>query len=180
MNKTESIKNISKAIMTFHKEMEVVKKTSANPFFKSKYASLPDVLSAIKEPLEKSGLSFMQFPKGVNELETIIMHSESGEYMSESFYMKPTQETPQASGSVITYQRRYALGSILGLNIAEDDDAAIASIPAKITEKPELKPGTELWNSAIDYIKAGKDFDNIKGKYTLSATNEKKLIEQTK
>ena len=36
--------------------------------------------------------------------------------------MTPTKNDPQGAGSVITYQRRYALGAILGLNIDEDND----------------------------------------------------------
>ena len=36
--------------------------------------------------------------------------------------MHPTKNTPQDLGSAITYQRRYAVGAILSLNIDEDDD----------------------------------------------------------
>ena len=56
----------------------------------------------------------------------------SGEWISEKFYMKPTKVDPQAYGSVITYQRRYALSAILGLNTDSDDDGNKAS------EEPEL------------------------------------------
>jgi len=131
MNQSESIKNIAAAILVFHGEMGVVYKSENNPFFKSKYASLATILSAVKEPLQKAGLSFVQFPTGENEMTTTLMHAASGEWMSGTFKMTPSKNDPQGQGSVITYQRRYALGAILGLNIDEDDDGNAASIPVK-------------------------------------------------
>jgi hypothetical protein len=46
----------------------------------------------------------------------------SGEWLSESYEMVPSKNDPQGAGAVITYQRRYALGAILGLNIDIDTD----------------------------------------------------------
>ena len=121
MKTSDSIKQIAGAMLIFHDEVNNIPKSAQNPFFKSKYVPLDKILTAIAEPLKTARLSFMQFPKGENELETIIMH-ESGEWMSECFYMKPVKADPQSYGSVITYQRRYALSAILGLNTDEDDD----------------------------------------------------------
>ena len=53
--------------------------------------------------------------------------------------MRPTKNDPQGLGSVITYQRRYALGAILGLNIDDDDDGNRASRPvAKMGAKVDV------------------------------------------
>ena len=54
------------------------------------------------------------------------MH-ESGEFIMETYQMKPVKNDPQGIGSSITYQRRYALGAVLGLNIDDDDDGNGAS-----------------------------------------------------
>jgi hypothetical protein len=121
MEKSTSITNIAKALCEFQGAVETIKKTETNPFFKSKYASLADILNIIRQPLADNGLSFVQFPKGKYCLETMLMHT-SGEWLSESYEMTPTKNDPQGAGSVITYQRRYALGAILGLNIDEDND----------------------------------------------------------
>jgi len=132
MNKSESIKELATALCAFQSEVEKIKKTATNPFFKSKYATLSDILDVIREPLASNGLSFVQFPSGEYGLSTMLMHV-SGEWLSESYIMKPVKTDPQGAGSVITYQRRYALGAILGLNIDVDDDANASSEKDEIT-----------------------------------------------
>lgn len=129
METSTEIRNLAKALLTFQAEMGVVAKSDTNPFFKNKYASLPVILSAIKDPLQKAGLTFTQFPTGENEMTTTLLHADSGEFMRGTFKMTPAKNDPQGQGSVITYQRRYALGAILGLNIDEDDDGQAASAP---------------------------------------------------
>ena len=136
MNKSESITNLAKALAIFHTLVGKVSKDAKNPFFKSRYASLPNILEAIREPLEKSGVVVSQFPSGVNGLSTILIHSESGEWMEDTYTMPVAkQNDPQAVGSAITYARRYALAASLGLNVDEDDDANAASQQPK---KPDM------------------------------------------
>ncbi len=168
MEKSSSIKNLAKALITFHVKVDTIKKDAKNPFFKSKYASLSNILESINIPLIESGLCFSQFPTGEYGLTTILMHSESGEYIESYYEMKPIKDDPQGRGSVITYQRRYALSSVLGLNIEEDDDANTGVYGAKT---PELaiendknwlnkfdKKGnmTQDWINVTDALKTGK------------------------
>lgn len=126
MERSEKINSLSKALFIFHGEMGKIAKTSSNPFFKSKYADLPTILDAISEPLQKAGLVIISIPDGEG-LTSILLHSESGEYISATAIMKPIKNDPQSIGSAITYQRRYSIGSILNLNIDEDDDGNKAS-----------------------------------------------------
>lgn len=128
MEKSDKILNLSKALLQFHKEIGKIAKTSTNPFFKSKYADLPSILSAINEPLQNSGLVLTSIPDA-DGLTTILIHAESGEYISANAIMKPIKNDPQSIGSAITYQRRYSIGSILNLNIDEDDDGNKATQP---------------------------------------------------
>jgi len=141
MEKSDSIKNIATALVKFNDLVGKIGKGSTNPFFKSKYAALPDILDAINEPLHQAGLTLNQFPTGVNGLTTIIIHADSGEYMLDTYVMTPTKNDPQGIGSCITYQRRYAIGAILNLNIDEDDDGNNGSIAAKAKEVTE--PSTQ-------------------------------------
>ena len=75
MEKSESIKNIAKALLKFDNEVGKIGKESLNPFFKNKYAALPDILNSIKEPLQTSGLTVKQFPDGEHGLSiNYLMH----------------------------------------------------------------------------------------------------------
>lgn len=161
IQKSESIKGISSALIQFHIKVDTIKKDATNPFFKSKYASLSNILDAIQVPLEESGLSFSQLPTGESGLTTILMHSETGEYLMSDYQMQPVKNDPQGKGSVITYQRRYALSAILGLNIDEDDDANAATHGGKTPEqaidnnKPWLNKGSKEFDGAVKKLKAG-------------------------
>lgn len=126
MQTSESIKSIAAALVGFHKEVGKISKDSTNPFFKSKYASLSNILDGISEPLNANGLTIVQFPENETGLTTRLIHI-SGEWMESTYHMKSTKDTPQDKGSAMTYQRRYAIGAILSLNIDEDDDGNKAS-----------------------------------------------------
>lgn len=126
MTKSDSIKNIAEALNKFQHKMEPIVKSASNPFFKSKYADLPSILEAIKEPMKDNGLSITQFPSGTNGLTTLLMHT-SGEWIEDTFTMTPVDNKPQTAGSWITYMRRYAIGAVLGLSTEVDDDGNYAS-----------------------------------------------------
>lgn len=135
MEKSQTIKELATALASFQSEVNAVKKDGNNPFFKSKYATLENIIETVREPLKKHELSFSQFPSGVNGLTTILMHN-SGEYLQSTITMTPKDNTPQGQGSAITYMRRYALSSILGIATEEDDDGNAASKP-KAVEAPK-------------------------------------------
>ena len=142
MERSESIKELSKALVEFHKKVgKVIKDAKGNIPTKSgssysyKYATLSNILDVVQEPLNECGLNVIQLPMNEFELETILTHV-SGEFISSRYVMKPVQNNPQAIGSCITYQRRYAIGAILGLNIDDDDDGAAASMPPQRPQQP--------------------------------------------
>lgn len=128
MNQSESITNLAGALASFHNEIGVIKHDAENPHFKSTYASLPNILEEIKEPMKKAGLLITQFPDG-QSLVSILIHPESGEFMSAAYDLHPDRGNlnPQTMGSAITYARRYAISAILGLSIEDDDDGNKAS-----------------------------------------------------
>ena len=176
MKKSESIKQLAAALAVFHIKVDVIKKDAKNPFFKSTYASLSNILDAIKIPLAESDLSFSQHPMGENGLSTILMHK-SGEWIGSHFTMKPVKNDPQGIGSCITYMRRYALAAILGLNIDEDDDGNAASHTKEPVqeEKAWLNPKTEQFNKAKAYLETGGNIDAIKAKYKMRKETEELL-----
>ena len=126
MERSETTTRLTTALVKFQGQMLKVGKDSINPHFKNKYASLSTIIEATQKPLADCGLAVIQMPEGENCLRTMLIH-ESGEFISESYKMTPQRNDPQGLGSAITYQRRYALGAILNLNIDEDDDGNQAS-----------------------------------------------------
>lgn len=148
MNKSESIKNLALALTKAQSQMTGASRSASNPFFKSKYANLEEVINTVKGPFAEVGLSFLQFPisgEGTAGVETIILH-ESGEFISNEFLLKCSKVDPQGMGSAITYARRYGLQSACGIP-SEDDDGNAASVP--MTKERAI----ELLSQAID-IKA--------------------------
>jgi hypothetical protein len=174
MQQSNNISELAKALVLFHVKVDTIKKDAKNPFFKSTYASLPNILEGINDPLIESGLSVAQFPSGENGLTSILLH-ESGEWISAEYQMRPVKDDPQGRGSCITYQRRYALASILGLNIDEDDDGNTATFGGKNPQEAEdntkqwLNKGTDLFNKAKAKLDSGETtMAKIKAAFRLS------------
>ena len=115
------------ALSKFHEEVGKIKKSSTNPHFKNKYADVNTVLDAIREPLKKAGLCFIQLPQQ-GGLKTILATTEGDEQIESFLEYELSKKDMQGLGSAITYARRYALVSMLGLE-AEDDDGNEASKP---------------------------------------------------
>lgn len=126
METSLEIKNIAAALQIFHDEVTPIVKDATNPHFKSKFASLDNIISHIADPLEEANLSFVQLPDG-DGLTTIIMHGPSGEWIKATANLHLDKNTPQGQGSAITYMRRYALSAALGLATEDDDDGNEAS-----------------------------------------------------
>ena len=127
MTTSEQIDQIATALAKAQGEIEGATKGSANPFFKSKYADLSSVWEACRGPLAKHGLAVVQSPSwegAVVTVETLLTHA-SGQWMRGSMSAAPKDDSPQAIGSVVTYLRRYALQSFVGV-APEDDDAEAA------------------------------------------------------
>ena len=77
--------SLCKAMAEAFREIEGAVKDKDNPFFRSKYADLGNVVDAIKPALANHGLWFIQKihpTPGIASVETIIMH-ESGEGLDE-------------------------------------------------------------------------------------------------
>lgn len=99
-------------------------KTAKAGAYSYNYADLADILNAVRKPLADNELAVTQvteydFNHSRPLLVTRLMHS-SGEWI-EGVYPLRDYDKPQDMGSALTYARRYALTSLLGI-AAEDDD----------------------------------------------------------
>lgn len=109
-------------------DFERFSKSEDNPYFKSKYVPLKQILPVVKEKCKKHNFIWMQYPgmvDGKPVLHTKIRH-ESGEEIEGTAELVHKPEDPQKLGASITYMRRYSLTCMLGLE-EEDDDGNTAS-----------------------------------------------------
>lgn len=144
-----TIGKLTAALQKFQRSCPKIPKSSKNPFLNSRYADLATILDLIKEPLLDAELSVLQMPVGEFGLTTLLAHT-SGEWICSTYHMQPLESvidkatkekaiTPQSLGSVITYQRRYAIGAILNLNIDDDNDAQPGNGQVNNAPEPTVK-----------------------------------------
>jgi len=123
------MKKIYKKLLEFQKLGISIKKDGSNPHFKSSYATLNEVLDKVKKPLNDLGIVIIQEPTNGGLLTRLLDIEDDTEITGFMPYVDTT--TPQKLGSCNTYNRRYSLITILGLE-DEDDDGNVAS--AKVTK----------------------------------------------
>jgi hypothetical protein len=147
MNKSDTIKELAAALASAQAEMPAAKMNAVNPFLKNKYADLGSIIETARPVLAKNGLAFTQLVSSSADglaVETVLMHK-SGEWMSETVSLALGEErgksAAQVAGSVITYLRRYALASVLGIYADEDTDGSQPAPAPKKQPAPEEMPG---------------------------------------
>lgn len=165
---SEELKDLATALAKAQGELSDAEKSSENPFYKSKYADLAEVLGQIRPIFSKHELSIVQFPHqkedGHVSVTTRLMHS-SGQWMEAELTM-PVQgkNIAQDSGSVITYMRRYAAAAVAGI-AQVDTDANQADKKDEKLDKPKARQQKEddqdedkPWYNTVK-----EDVDGIKG-----------------
>jgi hypothetical protein len=134
MKTSDTITKISSALVKAQGELNAVSKDGNNPHFRSKYATLQNIVESTRDTLRKHGLAVVQTFGETDgtyiNLITTLLH-ESGEYISGTFTMRPSKADPQGLGSATTYARRYALSAVLGIVTDEDDDGNASSQPSR-------------------------------------------------
>ena len=168
MNHSESIANLAAALAEAQSEFSAVPEQATNPFLKNRYADLGTVISTAEPVLAKHGLSVSQPVIGGDGsigVATILMHK-SGEWIQSMatlpLFEEKGKSAAQVAGSIITYLRRYAYSSVLGLYTEEDTDGGAQtsqrpSAPAQNT-RPQQPAGGQspTQQSAEPQKSAGK------------------------
>jgi hypothetical protein len=156
MKTSDSISKISAAIVKAQGELNAVHKDGNNPHFRSKYATLQNIVESTRDTLRKHGLAVVQTFGETDgtyiNLITTLLH-ESGEYISGTFTMRPSKADPQGLGSATTYARRYALSAVLGIVADEDDDGNASSRP--VTDRAlETKYEAQTASAELPWLNA--------------------------
>lgn len=172
------MKNLFKALADFQQEVPVIHKGTTG--FGYTYANISQIFEVINPLLKKHGLGFTQLV-GNGDIKTIVFHIQSGEQVEtttnipQGVQLKGMNEF-QVLGSAITYIRRYALSSMLGLVTDKDTDAATPK-EEKEVKKPELTAAT--FKKMIEAINQGQG-DKVKaamGNYSM--TEQQKVSLET-
>lgn len=144
MTHSESIKELATALACAQGEIRNALKTSKNDYHRSHYADLAEVWDSCRAALSKHGLAVVQttdflpdFPLLV-VVDTTLVHA-SGEWMAGRLCVLPTKATDktndsQATGSAITYCRRYALAAMVGVATDDDDGNAASGKDPKVSD----------------------------------------------
>jgi len=128
-NTSEEIGELVKALAKVQGSINLAKRDSTNPFFKSKYADLTSVWDSCRKELSQNGLVVIQTTKNDNERVVVLtrLAHESGQWIRGEISLRPVKNDPQGYGSALTYARRYSLAAIVGIATGEDDDAEDAT-----------------------------------------------------
>lgn len=180
MNTSTSIVNLAKALFKFQCSITNIGKDATNSFLKNKYATLTNILDNINEPLNSSGLVIMQNPGADGDmitLSTVVIHAESGEFIESTFAMPPVKRDPQAVGSCISYMRRYALTSILKLNV-DDDDGNEASNVREQARKVKLSGNAQDIKNRMELAETMEELKLLGQRVSeeISSDDEKKVF----
>src|ERR1700684_4422472 len=113
-----------------------------------RYASLSSGLDIVRKALGKHEIATVQTTSIDNEaalirLTTVLAHS-SGEWVSSDWPVCPVSETaaPHKMGAALTYARRYALFTLVG--IAGEDDLDAPDLSVNTTDGGTARPGEEM------------------------------------
>jgi hypothetical protein len=118
-------------IVAFLNSIGNVHADRVNPAFKSKYASLAEILSTVKGEAAKHNLAVAQTitsAEGQVRVSTTFLHV-SGENHEAGTLAFLAPSDAQKLGSALTYLRRQSLQTACGISTDIDDDGAKASQP---------------------------------------------------
>ena len=158
---------LAPALVALQADLVPVAKSASNPFFKSKYAPLNEVMANVQPLLAKHKLAISQFLTNLNgdsAMRTILLH-ESGQHIEDVQPLLLVKNDPQSQGSATTYARRYGVMSVLGVVADDDDDGNKATQarqkePAVIRNRTEeIAAGAEPMGTEMSLAKAKSDIN---------------------
>lgn len=175
---------IHEKLYKFQSEVGRIKKDKKNPHFKSNYADLNSVYSAIKPLFDDLGLMFSHTntaEDGRDQIHTIIFDTEDNSTILSSS-MLPVDNNPQKVYAAQTYFKRMHLISMLALETV-DNDGDVGSNSIKESKRPTEEMVLEI-ESLMNGDEAFKiqwlNFLNVKSFDKASYAAVEKAIKQLK
>ena len=174
-------RNIVSVMQQAYGMLGAVKKNAKNPFFKSNYADINNVLETIAPVCESLGLVVLQTPRVVDNNDVlytrISLADNPTQYIDGEVRLLLPSADMQKLGSAITYARRYSLISMFLLETEDDDGQSVSKQPTasqkrsaeiikamdKLVEahkNKDLETATNIWEWADD-----NDYVQVKDKH---------------
>ncbi len=110
---------IYKKLLDFQKLNIKLSKDGENPHYHSEYVTLNEVLAKVKKPLNDMGVLIIQAPSSAG-LTTTLVDTEDDTHLN-CFMPYVELTNAQKLGSNNTYNRRYSLITLLGLEDVDTD-----------------------------------------------------------
>lgn len=129
--------NIYSKLLAFQRMGVKVDRDGSNPHYKSSYTSINEVLDKVKKPLNELGVVIIQTPQP-DGLHTVLYDTESDTQI-ESVLEFVQKTDAQKLGSNITYNRRYSLLAMLGLEDEDDDGNAASNLTHAAASLPTIQ-----------------------------------------
>lgn len=157
-------------------------KDAVNPHFRNSYATLDAGLNICREALSKHQIALIQATRIEGDiliLETRLSHS-SGEWLEAEYPVCRFPAKPQEMGSAMTYAKRYALFSFVGIAGEDDDDGNAAnttmvSAPVRISPQQVKELENLLIETGSDPVKFQQYF-KVKALGDLSSADYQRAV----
>ena len=133
-------------LTTVRKEIGNIPRRGRNPHFGNTYATYEDIRAAVDPVLEKHGVYVRQALSDVDGKAALHTSVWNGEEQIVTGTVPLPGDTAQAIGASITYMRRYALVTALGL-LTEDDDDGNSARPVQAQQVAQAFPGATVEQS---------------------------------
>jgi hypothetical protein len=123
-------RNLYQRIAAAKAKFGPIVKNRTNPHYKSKFADLDTIISAVEQALTDEGVLIVGTCQPMSNEAWVVgirlVNIDNPDDRTDQTI--PSQQfDPQKQGQAITYYRRYILGLVLNLNIEDDDDGNAAS-----------------------------------------------------
>lgn len=182
MKTSETVGKISADLAKAQGILKNPGKDAVNPHFRNSYATLDAGLNICREALSKHGIALIQATRVDGDiliLETRLSHA-SGEWMEGEYPVCRFPIKPQEMGSCMSYAKRYALFSFVGIAGEDDDDGNAAnnttvSAPARVSPQQVKQIEDLLIETGSDPVKFQQYF-KVKALTELSSNDFERAV----
>jgi hypothetical protein len=145
------MEELIKALVAAQSEMGHAIKSASNSHFKSRYATLDDIIEAAIPTLTKHGLAVSQYPEsfeGNTYCVTRLLHTSGNEISTRVLLHIKDPSNMQDFGKAMTYTRRYTFASICCITSGEDDN------DGEVEQKPEMAKSEYISQAQANFLRS--------------------------